>query len=737
MTPLSRRQFIGTTAATTTGISLQPNLVEVFGNPAQRDLMAKLPTIPYGAVYFRKSAPPRADWERDYAQAAKDGMNIFRHWFMWSAIEVAPGVYDWDDYDRQLELAARYGIKTIIADIFGTAPEWAFLEFPHARVEDASGNKRDSGYTGACSVGGSPGLCLDNEDVLERADAFFRAMVNRYKDHPGMGGYDVWNELNMNGGSGGCWCDASAEKFRGWLKAKYGSLDKLTEAWNRFSYRGWDDVQIPTHNGFYCDSIDWILFRQDNAYRLMKWRVDLIKSLDAKNPVTSHGIVYGTLNRVGQGTYNVWKAGDMVDGFGFSGGDNHQEGTRRRWLHWCIADITRAGSGDKPFWCAEMASGYSWGARGRKMDEGRMATANDIRLFSMTSFAAGTTGILSPRWRPLLNGHHVGNFGFYDMDGSPTDRSRMAGEVAKWANHKDQAELWKARPVRGDMGIIVVPESQIQDYLKEGNTNFYYRAINGVYQACLDNNIQADFVYSERINNDYRVLYLPYPIMLPRRVAEALKDFVREGGTLISEGCPGYFDETGEAGTRQPNFGLDDLFGATQSYVQFTPDLPEDLKINIDGREIDGGIHLQVYKPGSGTVAGKDFQGRPMVVDNIYGSGKTRLIGTSPGFGYIEGGYADDGREFFAHLLKWSGIKQHVTCSDPRLRARLHAAKDFKTLWIVNSEKEEIRAEFKLAGQWGTFEKMKEVVNRGSITASGNTLSGTIPARDVTVISFG
>jgi len=41
-----------------------------------------------------KSNPPREDWTRDYATAAEDGMNVFRHWFLWAAIEVAPGVYD-------------------------------------------------------------------------------------------------------------------------------------------------------------------------------------------------------------------------------------------------------------------------------------------------------------------------------------------------------------------------------------------------------------------------------------------------------------------------------------------------------------------------------------------------------------------------------------------------------------------------------------------------------------------
>src|SRR5262245_48944980 len=51
--------------------------------------------FPYGAVYFRKSNPPEQDWARDHATAARIGMNTFRHWFMWEAVEVAPGKYDW------------------------------------------------------------------------------------------------------------------------------------------------------------------------------------------------------------------------------------------------------------------------------------------------------------------------------------------------------------------------------------------------------------------------------------------------------------------------------------------------------------------------------------------------------------------------------------------------------------------------------------------------------------------
>jgi beta-galactosidase len=131
-----------------------------------------LPSFPYSAVYFRKSNPPKSDWQRDYKTASEDGMNIFRHWFLWSAIEIAPDQFNWDDYDKQLDLAAQNGIKTIIAEMITAAPEWAFRKFAHARFETREGRKVGSHISGSCVTGGFPGLCLDNDDYKKLAEHF-------------------------------------------------------------------------------------------------------------------------------------------------------------------------------------------------------------------------------------------------------------------------------------------------------------------------------------------------------------------------------------------------------------------------------------------------------------------------------------------------------------------------------------------------------------------------------------
>ena len=135
------------------------------------------PVFPYGGVYFRKSNPPEQDWARDHKVAAQTGMNAFRHWFIWPAIEVAPDRYDWRDYDRMMDLAAENGLKVMIAEITKAAPDWMFDDYPHALFRSSDGGVALSGVGPSSGVGGFPGLCLDNEDV--------RAARRKIPDHAG------------------------------------------------------------------------------------------------------------------------------------------------------------------------------------------------------------------------------------------------------------------------------------------------------------------------------------------------------------------------------------------------------------------------------------------------------------------------------------------------------------------------------------------------------------------------
>ncbi len=694
-----------------------------------------MPAFPYGAVYFRKSNPPRQDWQRDYRAAAEDGMNAFRHWFMWGAIEVAPGKFDWADYDRQMDLGAEAGIKTVIAEMLTIAPDWAYRQLPEARLESVDGRKANSAMHVSSAIGGAPGLCPDHEAARELGERFLRELVTRYRHHRALGAYDVWNECGYPAEY--CYCPATAAKFRAWLRARYGTVETLAEAWLRPGISDWEDAQPPRHGGGYPDVMDWLEFRVDNAYQMMRWRVQLIRELDPGHPITAHGVAMSLAELPARGT-DDWRAAAEVDSYGFTWVASRQGD--QPWKQWHAVDLVRGSARGKPFWHAEAQGGPLWlqpQVPGRPREDGRITAPEDIRVWNLTSFAGGVTGYLYPRWRPLLDGPLFGAFGAYGMDGSRTSRSQMVSRIARWATDPEQARLWEARPVQGDIGIAFVPESEVHNHAQLGNSNFYSGSARGAYQGFFENNIQADFVHLDDIAA-YDTLYLPYPVMLKQASADKLIRWVEQGGTLISEGCPGYFGDGGHVGSTQPNLGLNALFGVRESYVEFTPDLLEELTVGVGEERAPGGIFLQAYEPdearGAQAVGWYD-DGQVAVVDHFYGAGRTRLIGTFPGYGFTRQ-RTDASRRFFASLLAWARKQPHIQCSTPGLVARLHHGESGTYLWLVNHNRQPVDADVALSHGWGPFSRATVLWGEGGSPprVEGRSISLTTPRRDATVL---
>lgn len=692
--------------------------------------------FPYGAVYFRKSNPPQEHWDRDYAVAAEDGLNIFRHWFMWGAIETAPGVYDWEEYDRQLDLAAKNGLKTVIAELIHAVPDWAVRKFSHALQVNADGTKLGS-YMGVSAAtggfsnngGGAGALTLNCPEVKEAAGAFLTALATRYKDHPAIFGYDVWNECNYSADVD--YSSYAKAAFRTWLEHKYGSLKALAKAWHRYSYAEWEDIEPPVHMAPYPECIDWLQFKRDNFYGQMQWRIDTIRAVDSKNVIAAHGISGAIPNMAANGC-DDWLAASKVDVYGFTW-IQARKGTEP-WKSWYGVDINRAAARGKPFWHAERQGGPLWlqpQVIGRDKEDGRVAEPEDIRIWSMISLAGGARGVLNLRWRPLLDGPLFGAFGSYGMDGSRTPRSDMASQMAKWANAPEQAPLWKAKPVRGEIGILVVPETQEWDYLLnfERKEKPYPEAMWGAYRGFLDQGLQPDWVHIDDIDA-YDVLYFPYPIMFTAEQAGRLTAWVEQGGTLISEACPGYFGDRGHVGQIQPNMGLDAVFGAREDQVEFMPDIGDRIVFGVGNVEVKGGGFLQSYSLAGGTARGQFAGGRLAVVEHGFGKGRSLLIGTHPSVAYFRTNGAVNAA-FFAEIASWAGIRRHVALSNNAVFARVHRGANGSFLWLVNPTREPQETTVELA-------EADERLSAGPLPwpIGSRTEGGTVrvPARDVLIL---
>jgi len=695
-------------------------------------LKKQYPQVTYGAVYFRKSNPPQEEWERDYAQAAADGMNMFRHWFLWGSIETAPGVYDWEDYDRQLDLAAKNGIGTVIAEFSANTPEWFFRAHPELFAEMRDGTRAPySGVTVSAATGGSVpgGLCLDHEESRTYVKGFLQALASRYKGHPGLFGYDVQNESNYH--KDVCYCPATQAKFRLWLQKRYGSLEALNKAWHRYSYASWEDVLAPRYEAQSPECMDWLLFRKENFYEMIRWKIGVIRGIDPDARITAHGVAASLDYTYGDGN-DDWMAASNVESYGMTWVMS-RKGTEP-WKQWQALDLVRAASRGKTFWHAEMQGGPLWlqpQVIGREKEDGRVTTAEDVRLWNLVSLAGGARGIQYLRWRSLLDGPLFGAFGLYSNNGLPNARSQMASRVAKWANAPENAELFRAKPVQGDLGIVVL--DQIQEFNRilqqAGKGKFYALCQWGAYQGFFDVHVQPDWVHFDDIDQ-YKTLYFAYPIQLNADQAAKLITWVEKGGCLLSEGLIGYFGDRGHVGMVQPNLGLDRVFGAAEEEVEFMPDLGDRIRFDFeDVKDIPGGLFLQSYVSQGAEVLGRYADGRVAAVSHSYGKGKAILLGTFPSEGYYRT-HDESVRALYARLLEKAGVTPRITVGGGDLKVRLQEDGDRKYLWVLNHANTESTALIRVKDMTRVG---KVLWGAGSVGAGEGGFAFTVPGKDAMV----
>jgi beta-galactosidase len=153
---------------------------------------------------------------------------------------------------------------------------------------------------------------------------------------------------------------------------------------------------------------------------------------------------------------------------------------------------------------------------------------------------------------------------------------------------------------------------------------------------------------------------------------------------------------------------------------------------------VRGGIYLQTYVPTTGTIVGLYVEPTIVreqiaVVDNHFGKGRTRLIGTFPGAGMHRHKILAS-RDFFARLLKWAGKTPDVRVSDERITARLHDGAGGTYLWVLNPTREKVNAQIELSNRWGPFGGGELLWGQESPKVDGRKVTMGVSGRDAAVV---
>ncbi len=628
----------------------------------------------------RIDATSAARWGKDLDQIKSLGFGTIKTWVDWATAEPARAQFSFANLDLVLKLAQDRGMRVIIQIYLDSAPDWVGQRYPEGRFVDRSG--------AVITSQSAPGYCIDHNGVRKEIIDFLAALSREANRSPALYGWDVWSEPHVINWAEFpylshpefCFCASSQARFRQWLKAKYQTLGALNTAWYR-RFETWDQVQPPRYPTIlsYTDYIDWRIFITDKLADDLKTRVEAIRTADERHPITSHAAAPGlfTSPTDGYGEPDDWKMSASADFFGTSLYPRHSESTRP-WPYQMIAaglDFSRSAghSFNKGFWIGELQAGQ--GATGMAIAD--PVTAHDEEFWIWQVIAHGAREIAIYAWYPMSSGFESNGYGLINLDGTVTDRARAAGNIAKIVQ-RHASDLLNAKPAPAEVAILYNPLSYMvggsqPSLSKLGNAE--RDSLMGLHRAFFEQQIPVDFVHPEEAAQNklsqYKILFLPYPVMLSKDVAEGIKHYVQNGGTAVAEARLAWNDERGFASDVIPGFGLDALFGAKEKLIRpsETPRFTIEASADLPGMKayppISGEAFEEALEPvNGGRVLGRFADGAPAIVEKSSGKGKAILIGSFAALSYQKQ-HIDSNKQFFLSLAQRAGVSRDVELNGP------------------------------------------------------------------------
>ena len=198
-----------------------------------------LPALAFGGDYNPEQWPAAAHVE-DRELMGEAGVDLVTlAVFSWAWLQPGPGQWEFGWLDRQMDDLHAAGIKVDLATATASPPPWLTHRHPEMLPVTVDGR--------TLWPGGRQSFCPSSPVYREHALELCTRMAERSRDHPALALWHVSNELGCHNAR--CYCDTSAAAFRTWLRARYGDIDALNEAWGTAfwsqTYTDWAQVQPP------------------------------------------------------------------------------------------------------------------------------------------------------------------------------------------------------------------------------------------------------------------------------------------------------------------------------------------------------------------------------------------------------------------------------------------------------------------------------------------------------------
>ncbi|MFC1484214.1 beta-galactosidase [Candidatus Neomarinimicrobiota bacterium] len=700
---MSTRMILAVILATFTLFSCTENEKAMSGGVAKDPKISQPDFFPVSAWYsggkarapmLSKITPTsRDEWRADLEQVKSLGFNTVRTWVDWQRIEAREGEYNFENLELLLELAQEVGLKVFIQvytgwDGFGFAPDWVHRKFPDGFADEER----------VTQVASPPPTIFsaDHKGIRDAALKFFTETAKVAVQYPNFYGWDLSSEPR----SARLVSPATRERFRQYLKDKYGTLDELNEAWYE-TYSSWEHVQPQRTGGIGTNTmtVDWNRFISDRGAEDLRMMYEAVRKIDKDGVITSHASPSSILG----GQLDDFDMAESVDYYGLSVYPIWTQSTNL-WRSVLIGPDFSYSANKKNggFYVGEFQAGFAT-VGGRIGDP---VTPDHHRTWIWSLIASGAKAVNVYAYYVMSSGRESGGFGMINLDGTATERAIELGEIARFIDENKTLFL-KSKPTDAEIALLYNPLPRRIGGRRSWESESGARVSNaliGYYRVFAENNIPVEYVHREELETGdvsrYKLMIVPYPIMITQAAARGLEKYIQQGGNVVAEARLAWNDDQGNTSLVMPGMGLSKVFGVRETKVVTRDEVLITTSTNSHpalakipkGTALKGTYYAESLEPLEGSeaeVLASLDDGTPGMVGSKYGTGKTLFVGSF--LGLANNPATDENNtQFILGLLDWAGVvRPYKTSHDGQnpetpIAVRLQENSDGYLLFIIN-----------------------------------------------------
>jgi beta-galactosidase len=341
--------------------------------------------------------------------------------------------------------------------------------------------------------------------------------------------------------------------------------------------------------------------------------------------------------------------------------------------------------------------------------------SHDEEFWMWKVLSHGAREIAVYAWYPMNSGFESNGYGLINLDGTLTPRARAAGKVAQQIA-QNGADLLATEPARAQVAVLFNRLSYMvggsePSLSKLGNAT--RDSLEGVHRAFLEQQIPVDFVHPMDVVHDklsqYKILFLPFPVMLSKNVAEGVVRFIRNGGSVVAEARLAWNDERGFSSDEVPGMGLAKVFGAREKVIrpvekpEIIPEPSPALPGWTPGTRVTAEAFEEELEPLPGArVLARFTDGAPAIIENNYGKGKAILVGSFLAVAY-ERQHNEAAKQVLLAFARAAGVTPEVTVSGnstSQMEVRRLEGNDVQFLFAFNHSDSPADAKIAIRVPW-------------------------------------